>query len=137
MALLAYVVAVTLIGLYSAGGSYLNSYVGRFFETSSVGQNNRRSLHADRTRNSQAWGVSSRYKLVCNLPDGWQIDWIGGKLWLTHYNPDGSVADFLPFDSVENFYQWFEAHPDCCDVDIDKLTPDKSESTEETAKQID
>lgn len=137
MALLVYCVAVTLIGLYSTGAPYLNSYMGHFFQSGSVGQNSRRSLHANRTRNSQAWGASSRYKLVCNLPDGWQIDLRGGKLWLTHYNPNGSVADSLPFDSLENFYQWFETHPDCCDVDIHNLTPDKPESAEETAKQVD
>jgi hypothetical protein len=119
MALLVYIVAVTLIGLYSTGGPYLNSYMGRFFQTGSFGQNSRGSLHADHTRNSQAWGADSSDIMVYNLPDGWQINRSGDIFWLTHYNPNGSVADCLPFDSLENFYQWFETHPDCCDVDID------------------
>ncbi|MHC4070620.1 MAG: hypothetical protein ACYSWW_21800 [Planctomycetota bacterium] len=55
------------------------------------------------------------------LPQGWQAGWSGGKLWITHYNPDGSVADCLPFDSLAGLYDWLEAHPDCCDVDVDKL----------------
>ena len=47
----------------------------------------------------------------------WRADWSGGKLQITHYNPNGSAADSLHFDSVENLCDWIEAHPDCCDVD--------------------
>jgi len=128
--LLVYVVAVTLIGLYCLGGPYPNPYTGRFFQTGLAGQNNRVSLKANRAKNSQFWGASSSDTVVCNLPDGWQIDFRGGKLWLTHYNPNGSVADCLPFDSVENFYQWFETHPDCCDIDVEKLAVDTPEDAE-------
>ena len=121
MALIVYVVVLTLIGVYSAGGPYLNSYIGHYLQTDAVGQTSRWSSHINLSRNSQARAESSPVTLVCNLPDGWQIDRRAGKFWLTHYNPNGSVADCLPFDSLENFYQWFETHPDCCDVDIEKL----------------
>lgn len=130
MALLACVVIVILISLYSPRVPYFDSCIGCFYEIDSVGQGSRGNLYAESTKYSQDWGVSSRCKLVCTLPDGWQIDWRGGKLWITHYNPNGSVADSLPFDSLENFYQWFETHPDCCDVDVEKLTIDKIESVE-------
>ena len=121
MALLVYIVAVTLIGLYSAAGPYLNSYIGRFFQTDAFGQTSRWYSRTNLAQNSQARAKSSSDTLVCNLPDGWQINRNGDIFWLTHYNPNGSVADCLPFDSLENFHQWFETHPDCCDVDIEKL----------------
>ena len=130
ISLFACVVIVILISLYSAGFPYLDSCIGRFYEIDSVGQDNRGNLYAECNKYSQDSGVPSRCKLVCTLPDGWQIDWRGGKLWITHYNPNRSVADSLPFDSLENFYQWFEIHPDCCDIDVDKLTTDKIESVE-------
>ena len=130
MTLLAYVFAVTLIGLYCLGSPYPNSYAGHFFQTDLTGQNNQVSLKTNHAKNLQSLGASSSDTVVCNLPDGWQIDFRGGKLWLTHYNPNGSVADCLPFDSVENFYQWFETHPDCCDVDIETIAVDSPEDTE-------
>ncbi|MFC1604572.1 hypothetical protein ACFL5F_06040 [Planctomycetota bacterium] len=136
MGLLACVAVITIIGVYSAKYPYLDSCLGSLYKTDFVRQGKQVNLKLQCTKNSQDWRVSSGRKLVCPLPDGWQVDWNGGKLWLTHYNPNGSVADSLPFDSLINFYQWFETHPDCCDVNIDKLTSDKSES-EETDKQVD
>jgi hypothetical protein len=137
MGLLACVAVITLIGVYSAGSPYLDSCLGSIDETDFFRQGRQVNLNVQCTKNLQDWGVYSRCKLACTLPDGWQVYWKGGKLWITHYNPNGSVADSLPFDNLQNFYQWFEAHPDCCDVDIDKVTPDKSESTEEISKQVD
>jgi hypothetical protein len=134
-ALLVYVVAVTLTGLYSVAGPYLNSYIGRFFQNDAVGQTSRWYSRTNLAQNSQVRAESLSDTFVCNLPDGWQIDRKGGIFRLTHYNPNGSVADCLPFDSLENFYQWFETHPDCCDVYIDKLTPDEQESTKKTLEQ--
>jgi hypothetical protein len=128
--LLVYVVAVTLMGLYSAGGPYLHSYAACFFQTGLAGQNNRVSLKANSAKNSQSWGAYPSDTVVCNLPDGWQIDFRGGKLWLKHYNPNGSVADYLPFDNVKSFYQWFETHPDCCDVDIKTIAVNSPEDAE-------
>jgi len=101
----------------------------RFFQNDAVGQTSRWSRYTNTAQNSQARAEFSSDTLVCNLPDGWRIDSIGGKLWLTHYNPNGSVADSLPFDSVENFYRWFETHPDCCDVDVEKITVGTLEDT--------
>jgi hypothetical protein len=135
--IIACVAVVILIGLYSARFPYLDSCFGSLYETDLIIKDRQVNPNAQRTKNSQDWGISSGYKLVCNLPDGWQIHWKGGKLWITHHNPNGSIADSLPFDSLENFYQWFETHPDCCDVDVEKLTTDKPECAEEIAKQVD
>jgi hypothetical protein len=130
MAFIAFVVVVILIGIYSAGGPYINSYMGHIFQTKAVGQTSRWAAPTNLSKNSQSRAEFSSDTLVCNLPDGWQIDSIGGKLWLTHYNLNGSIADSLPFDSIENFYQWFDTHPDCCDVDIEKLTVDELKDAE-------
>lgn len=59
--------------------------------------------------------------VACPLPDGWQADWRDELLWITHYNPDGTVADALPFDSLKGLYDWVEDHPDFCDVNVERL----------------
>jgi hypothetical protein len=66
--------------------------------------------------------------LACSLPEGWQADWSSGQIWITHYNPSGTVADALAFSSLEDLYVWLENHPDCCDVDVDKIAQDVQES---------
>jgi len=119
MALLAIAIAVVLTGLYSAGAAYIDPQIERFLQPGSSRQYG--SL-PDRRESS---GIT----LARPLPQGWQADWSGGKLWITHYNPDGSVADSLPFDNLESLYVWYEAHPDCCDVDVDKLMREASEDT--------
>ncbi len=42
-------------------------------------------------------------------------------LWITHYNPNGTVADCLPFDDLKGYHAWVQTHPDFCDVDVKKL----------------
>jgi len=111
IALLALVIAVALTGLYSAGAGYIEPQIGHLLRPNASGQD----------RGPQDRGASPGVTLAYPLPQGWRADWSGGKLWITHYNPDGSVADSLPFDSLESLYVWYEAHPDCCDVDVDKL----------------
>ena len=86
----------------------------------STGLDNRWSALVSRTKDSQVWRPSRECELTLLLADGWRAEWKGETLWLTHYNPDGRVADSLPFHSVEHLHAWVEAHPDCCDVDVDK-----------------
>ncbi|MHC4143615.1 MAG: hypothetical protein ACYSWW_17975 [Planctomycetota bacterium] len=129
-ALLALVIAIALTGLYSAGAAYIKPQIGRLFQANYFRQD---VSPGDRR-------APLGYTLARPLPQGWQADWSGGKLWITHYNPDGSVADALPFDSLESLYVWFETHPDCCDVDVDKLMREAPEnvvpvSTVELVKQ--
>jgi len=58
--------------------------------------------------------------LLPSLPDDWEGAWRGGTLWITHRNPDGTVADCLPFDGFEEYYDWIETHPDFCDVNVEE-----------------
>ena len=67
MTLLAYVFAVTLIGLYCLGSPYPNSYAGHFFQTDLTGQNNQVSLKTNHAKNLQSLGASSSDTVVCNL----------------------------------------------------------------------
>jgi len=87
----------------------------------SAGQDSRSSVFASRTNHSQVRRPHSKCELICPLPRGWRADREDGKLWLTHYNLDGSIADSLFFNRVEDLHAWVEAHPDCCDVDVDRL----------------
>ena len=92
--------ALALVSLYYAGASCLDqSYVPR---------------SADLTKVRPA-------EVACDLPDGWQADWRGKLLWITHCNSDGTVADTLPFDSLDGLYDWVETHPDFCDVNVEKF----------------
>lgn len=79
-----------------------------------------------RTNDPQVWRPSRECELTLPIPDGWRAEWKGETLWLTHYNLDGSVADSLPFQGVEHLHAWVEAHPDCCDVDVDKSVQEQS-----------
>ncbi|MBL7189168.1 MAG: hypothetical protein ISS70_22805 [Phycisphaerae bacterium] len=128
-ALLACVIAVVLTGFYCAGALCFDSNIGCSLQTDSLGQGDQGNLPWNYASNPQNGGTSSECVLACSLPDGWQAGLSGGKLWITHYNPDGSVADSLPFDSVESLSNWVEAHPDCCDVDVDKLVPEAPKDT--------
>jgi hypothetical protein len=42
-------------------------------------------------------------------------------LWITHRNPDGTVADCLSFQDLEDYDGWVETHPDFCDVNVEEL----------------
>jgi len=109
--LLGCIVAAALTGLYSVRAIHIASHGERFRRTDSSRQGG----------NLQDGKASLGCELDCPLPQGWRAGWDGGKLWLTHYNPDGSVVDSLAFDSPECLSDWVEAHPDCCDVDVDQL----------------
>jgi hypothetical protein len=124
--LLACVIAVVLTGLYAAGAEYIEPQIGRFLRPNASRQYDGPQDHR----------TSLGLALAQPLPQGWQADWSGGKLWITHYNPDGSVADTLPFDSVESLSNWLEAHPDCCDVDVDKLAPKAPKGAAPVSKLI-
>jgi len=128
MVLLTCIAVAALTGLYTAGAPYLDSNIGRFSQIDFAGQGSRWNVRGDLANNPQGRGVSFGRKLACPLPDGWQADWSGGKLWIMHYNPNGTVADALPFDSLKDFYHWFDTHPDCCDVDVNKLARDRTET---------
>ena len=60
--------------------------------------------------------------LLGSLPEDWQAQYRGGLLWITHYNPNGTVTDCLAFRDVEDYHGWVGAHPDFCDVNVDKRT---------------
>jgi len=59
--------------------------------------------------------------LMPSLPNNWQAQWQGGLLWITRYNPNGSVADCLPFNDLDDYHHWVYAHPDFCDVNAEKV----------------
>lgn len=120
MVLYACITLVVLASLYLAWEPYLGSYIG-YFQTGSAAHDGRWNARVNLANELQDLCVSSGSGPAASLPDGWQTDWKGGKLWITHYNPDGTVADALPFDGLGDFYQWFESHPDCCDVNVGKL----------------
>ncbi len=126
--LLACIASVTVAGLYLAWEPYLGSHLGRLLQSISGGHDSRSNFHADHVGGLQNQGASSRFKLARPLPAGWQAEWRGGKLWIRHYNPNGSVADSLPFDSPSNLYDWVETHPDCCDVNVAKLAASPREA---------
>ncbi len=96
---LACAATIALVSLYYAGASCLDQGY--------------RPRSADLTEVRPA-------EVACALPDGWQADWRGELLWITHYNSNGTVADALPFDSLDGLYDWVEDHPDFCDVDVEK-----------------
>ena len=109
--LAACLVAIVVTSFYYAGAQYLAPPIRHLRQTVSVG------LRAHRADKSQ--GSEGPVKYL--LPQDWQADWRSGELWVTHYNPNGTVADSLLFDSVGSFYDWADAHPDFCDLDVDKV----------------
>jgi len=58
--------------------------------------------------------------LLPSLPDDWEAAWRGRMLWITHRNPDGTVADCLAFGGFEDYHVWVETHPDFCDVNVEE-----------------
>jgi hypothetical protein len=104
-------VAIAATGFYWAGEPYLAPRIGRMRRTVSV------RLRARRARKSHDLEGS----VECLLPQNWQADWRTGRLCITRHNPNGTVADGLFFDSVTSFYDWVEAHPDFCDLNVDKV----------------
>lgn len=118
--LLTCIIGVVLGSLCLAWEPYFGSNIDYRFRTGLAGRNGQRNLLWDSVDYPQNGRVSCESELACSLPEGWQAGWNGGTLWITHHNPNGTVADALPFKDLEGFYQWFETHPDCCDVDVEK-----------------
>ncbi len=108
-ALAACLAAIAVTGFYYAGAQYCTRPIGRLRQAASV------RLRAHDAGKSRELEESVEH----SLPGSWQADLKAGTLWVTHCNPDGTVADALPFESVASFYGWAEAHPDFCDLDVD------------------
>ena len=70
---------------------------------------------------SQSARIPIERGLLFSLPEDWEAEWLGGMLWITHRNPDGTVADRLSFSGVKDYHAWVETHPDFCDVNVEKL----------------
>ncbi len=85
--------------------------------------------HARRGAEVQAVPIPVDRALLGSLPEDWEAQWRGGLLWITHYNPNGTVADCLPFDNLEGYHAWVQAHPDFCDVNVQKLARRSPEET--------
>ncbi len=104
-------IAIAITGFYYAGAPYPASPIGRLDRAASV------TLRAHGANKSKELEESvERF-----LPGGWQADLKTGRLWITHYNSNGTVADALLFDSAGSFYDWAAAHPDFCDLDVDRV----------------
>ncbi|MBM4025138.1 MAG: hypothetical protein FJ280_06960 [Planctomycetes bacterium] len=81
----------------------------------------RGSQRARRGSEAPAVAIPVDRALLGSLPEDWQAQYRGGLLWITHYNPNGSVADCLPFNDLEDYHHWVYAHPDFCDVNVEKV----------------
>jgi hypothetical protein len=90
-------------------------------ETGSGGWGHRVSPGANGRGEAQDVAIPVDRALLGSLPPDWQAQWRGGLLWITRYNPNGSVADCLPFSDLEDYHHWAYAHPDFCDVNVEKL----------------
>jgi len=104
-------VAIAPTGFYWAGEPYLAPRLRHMRHTASA------RLRAHRDQKSQ--DLQGSVESV--LPQNWQADWSAGTLCITRYNPNGTVADGLFFDSVGSFCDWAEAHPDFCDLDVERV----------------
>lgn len=103
--------AVAVTGFYWAGEPYLAPQLSHMRHTASA------RLGAHHTQKSQ--DLEGSVESV--LPQNWQADWRAGTLCITRYNPNGTVADGLFFDSIGSFCEWADTHPDFCDLDVDKV----------------
>ena len=111
---------LAVIGLYCGGAVYLAPRVGRWLQAGSARQGSRGDRGANGVNTPTELAASWGGTLARSLPQDWQADCRGGKLWITHYNPDGTVADCLIFGSLGDCYDWIDTHPDFCDVHVEK-----------------
>ena len=121
------ITGVAIAGFYVAWEPYVDSFVARVFRRSSDRWNTSGDLNAD---NQQNHPESFGEEPARPLPAGWKVSSKGSRFWVTHYNPNGSVADSLPFDSTRDLYSWLNTHPDCCDVNLAKVIAGAQKDTE-------
>ena len=103
------------VALYLAFDTMLRS------ETGPGGWGYRASLRANGRGDAQDVAIPVDRALLGSLPPNWQAQWQAGMLWITRYNPNGSVADCLPFNDLDDYHHWVYAHPDFCDVNVEKV----------------
>ncbi len=109
------------VSLCCAGALYLAIDTMLRSETGSGGWGYRGNQRANGRGDAQNVAIPVDRALLGSLPPNWQAEWRGSLLWITHYNPNGTVADCLPFNGLEDYHNWVYAHPDFCDVDAKKL----------------
>jgi hypothetical protein len=109
------------VSLCCAGALYLAFDTAFPPETGPGGWGYRASPRANYGRDAQDVAIPVDRALLPSLPDNWQAQWRGGMLWITRYNPNGTVGDCLPFDDLKGYHAWVQTHPDFCDVDLKKL----------------
>ena len=122
-ALLSLYYAVTAALAPDIGPFLYSDSIGPFLYSDSIGQGSPRTRCANRANIPQDLSASLGCRLICSLPEGWGADLTDGKLWITHYSPDGTVTDSLPFDGAGDFHGWAQNHPNFCDVGVEKLEP--------------
>jgi hypothetical protein len=125
--LLTCIVGVVLGSLCLVWQPYFDSNIQYNFRTSLAGRNGPKKILWNSADYQENGRMLCESELACSLPKGWQAGWCCGTLWIMHYYPNGTVADALPFKDLEGFCQWFETHPDCCDVDVEKTVSEIAE----------
>jgi hypothetical protein len=110
-----------VVSLCCAGALYLAFDTAFPPETGPGRQGWRGNQRANYGRDAQDGAIPVDRALLSSLPEDWQAQWRGGMLWITHYNPDGTVRDCLAFEGLEGYRDWVQTHPDFCDVDVRKL----------------
>jgi hypothetical protein len=109
------------VSLCCAGALYLAIDMMLRSDTGSGGWRYRASQRANARGDVQDVAIPVDRALLGSLPEDWQAQWRGGLLWITHYNPNGTVRDCLPFNDLEDYHRWVQTHPDFCDVDVEKV----------------
>jgi hypothetical protein len=109
------------VSLCCAGALYLALDTMLLPDTSPGGGQYRGNQRANCGSDSQDAAIPVERALLPSLPEDWQAQWRSGMLWITHYNPNGTVADCLPFEDLKSYRDWVQTRPDFCDADVEKL----------------